>query len=112
MAMVFYLFDGKDNRSKLYMTACMLILVFYNFFASCGKQLILFCIGADATMPVLSRWTFLQIFSLGALPFIFLYDGTKGWSPRGKLPAKLFQYSFYAFYPVHQLILWIVRLFT
>jgi len=45
----------------------------------------------------------LQLFAPLALPFLFAYDGTKGRA----LPRSLF----YAFYPAHMLILWLIWIF-
>ena len=60
-------------------------------------------------MPAITRWEILQAFSLLALPLIFLYNGKKGGFKNKKL-AKKIQYAFYLFYPVHMLLLWLLRI--
>lgn len=47
-----------------------------------------------------------QGFAVFALIPIWLYSGKKGYS------CKLLQYGFYAFYPAHMLILYLIRLFA
>ncbi len=46
-----------------------------------------------------------QGFAIFALIFIWLYSGKKGRS------SKLMQYGFYAFYPAHMLLLWVITRF-
>jgi len=46
-----------------------------------------------------------QGFAVLALPLIWLYNGKKG------LSSKALQYGFYAFYPVHMLVLALVRMY-
>lgn len=46
-----------------------------------------------------------QSFAVGALIFIWMYNGKKG------ITSKIFQYGGYAFYPIHMLILFIVSSF-
>ena len=57
------------------------------------------------TIPVLGFDFPIQGFALLALIPIWLYNGQKG---RG---GKAFQYTAYAFYPAHQLALYLIRLF-
>ena len=76
---------------------------------SCGKTLLLGLLGHGFVFPKFNLSNQYQLFSLLALVFIFSYNGEKGKYPQGKLPAKLTQYGFYLFYPVHQLVLWLIR---
>lgn len=64
--------------------------------------------GKDPGIPTLSTWQMVQVFSLLALPLIFLYNGQKGKWPIGKPKAQYVKYGFYAFYPAHLLVLWLV----
>lgn len=108
--LVFYCFDGKTFPKRIFMTVGMLLSVFYSHILSLGVGVLKWLLGNGLVLPSMTRWQFLQIFSLGALIFIFMYNGKKGNYPRGRKSAKLVQYGFYAFYPLHQLILWLIRL--
>ena len=61
-------------------------------------------------VPQLTQWELWQLCSLFSLPLLYAYNGQKG-GPKAKtaLGQKLLQYGFYAFYPMHQLILWLIR---
>ena len=110
LTVVFYLFDGKPNSNRILMTVGALLSVFYDYFLSLGIAVFRWELGHTFILPGMTQWRFLQIFSLGALLFIFMYNGTKGKYPNGRKTSKLLQYGFYAFYPVHQVFLWIIRI--
>lgn len=107
LAMIFYLFDGKKWWQCLLVAALSLIAVFYNQLTSVAVTLLL-----DGTFvfPALSRWDLWQLFSLAALPLIFLYNGKRGPQPKNRFVAKLTQLGFYLFYPLHMLILWLIAI--
>ncbi|CDE03926.1 unknown [Anaerotruncus sp. CAG:390] len=50
-------------------------------------------------------WELQQLFAAAAIPFILVYNGSRGIELRNKISAKIYQYSFYAFYPLHLLLL-------
>jgi len=104
MALVFYYFDGRDFLHRLLMVLGMVFSLLLEFFLACGKNLLL-----GLTWPEIYWWDLYQLCALLALFFIFSYNGTKGTYPSGKAPAKMLQYGFYAFYPAHQLVLWLIR---
>lgn len=106
MVMVFWLFDGKCVTRKVLLCAAMLCAIFYAPILSCAISLVR---GNGFVFPV-SQWDLTQAFSLFALPLIFAYNGEKGKLPGGRVAAKLAQYGFYAFYPLHMLILWVMRI--
>lgn len=106
---VFYCFDGKSLPKRVLTTLGMLVSVFYTYILGWGIALLKWVLGNGIIVPSMTRWQFLQIFSLGALIFIFMYNGKKGKYPCGRIVSKLVQYGFYAFYPLHQLILWMFR---
>lgn len=110
LAVVFYCFDGKSLTKRVLTTLGMLFSVFFFYILGWGISLLKWVLGNDIIIPTMSRWQFLQIFSLGALIFIFMYNGKKGNYPRGRTASKLVQYGFYVFYPLHQLILWLFRI--
>ena len=51
---------------------------------------------------------YIQIYRVFALVPIFLYNGEKGKVPKSKTAAKIMQFGFYAFYPVHMLIIYLI----
>ena len=106
MATVFFAFDRNTAGDKLLLAIGMLISLYYNYIISCMKQLYVLAQGGQAVLPSLSRWDSLQIFGLLSLVFILTYNGKPGIRPRTKAGAKLMQYGFYAFYPLHMLLLW------
>ena len=74
-----------------------------------GRSLLLALLGQGLSIPQVDSWDLFQIYGVLALLFIFLYNGKKGAYPTKALPAKLVQYGFYMFYPLHQLVLWLIR---
>lgn len=82
MVMCFYLFRGK--KPLIFLSQALINSVIYMMRANI------------TTIPV-------QVFAIFALIPIFLYNGKKG--PSG----KVLQYGFYAFYPVHLLVIGIVH---
>lgn len=109
MALVFFYCDGKKLVNRVLMVLGMFVAVYHSYFLSMAKRLLLFALGSGLHLPQVNRWDAYQAFSLLALIFIFCYNGKKGTYPQGKLPAGILQYGFYAFYPVHQLVLWLIR---
>lgn len=65
-------------------------------------------IGRPAVFSLPSAWTMKEAIALLALIPIFFYHGTKGFTPKSKIAAKALQIGFYAFYPVHMLLLWLI----
>lgn len=55
-----------------------------------------------------SYWECVQILSLSALPLIFWYNGKPGRLPQSPAAKKAVQLGFYAFYPAHIVLLWLI----
>ena len=106
MAMVFYLFDGEGVLRKLLTVLGVLFALFYGTILSWGLQIIR---GGGFQFPVIGEWAAIQIFSLLALPLIILYNGRKGDIPLRWSGRTALQFGFYAFYPLHQLLLCLLR---
>lgn len=51
------------------------------------------------------RWACMQEMRCAALIPIVFYNGKKGWQPQSRAARKVLQYGFYAFYPLHILLL-------
>lgn len=111
LALVFYFFDGKSIRCRIFTTLGMTFTLCYGFLLSCAKQLVLLLLGRGAVLPQMGTWDLYQFFALAALLFIFAYNGQKGTYPKSMLAGKALQYGFYAFYPVHQVLLFLIRIF-
>ena len=109
MIMVFYLFSGKKHWQKVATTVGVLVSVFYAKLMAVGFFCLYTMQGRAYTIPGFTRWELLQAFSVLALPVIFLYNGKKGGVKNKKL-AKKIQYTFYLFYPVHMMVLWLLRI--
>ena len=90
---MFYIFKNFPFAWVLQLVAIVLInIVFFE-----GQVLIVEILGKTFEIPY-------QGFAVFALIPIWLYGGKKGKS------SKIMQYSFYAFYPVHMLILYLIKL--
>lgn len=91
---MFYLFRGFRFAWVLQLAGMILL----HFVLPEGQNLIIELFGKTFEFP-------LQSFAVLALIPIWLYSGKKG---KG---GKILQYGFYAFYPVHMLILYLIRYF-
>ncbi len=98
MAMTFLLFDGKEPWKRILTVLGCAFAVFYPYTLVPAVK---WALGMKVTLTSLDN-LMLQSFYLLALPLIFRYNGQKGRS------TKALQYGFYAFYPVHLLILWLI----
>ena len=105
MVLVFYYFDGKSFCRRVAVVLGMFIAVFYDTLLLLIKSSVHFALGRGFQEVTISQWELIQAFSLLSLIFIFCYNGKKG---NGS--TKLLQYSFYAFYPLHQLVLWFIHI--
>ncbi len=91
---MFYLFRGFRFAWILQLAGMILL----HFVLPEGQNLIVELFGKTFEFP-------LQSFAVLALIPIWLYNGKKG---KG---GKILQYGFYAFYPVHMIILYLIRYF-
>ena len=90
---MFYIFKNFPFAWVLQLVAIVLInIVFFE-----GQVLIVEILGKTFEIPY-------QGFAVFALIPIWLYGGKKGKS------SKVMQYGFYAFYPIHMLILYLIKL--
>lgn len=100
LALLMYAAYNRGTSGRWILAVGMILLTFY--------PVLLSVIRAEAVQ--FTQWEALQLYAIFSLPFIWLYNGKKG-GPHAKtiLGQKLLQYGFYAFYPVHQLVLWLLR---
>lgn len=110
MVMVFYLFEGQGVWRKLCMGLGVFASVFYAKLISCGFWCLYTLFGKPYSILPMGDWELLQVFSLLSLPLIFLYNGQKGGVTANARVAKAVQYGFYLFYPLHMLVLWLLRI--
>ena len=104
MSMVFWALNGKALWKRLVTCVLVLCVVYYLPILDC----VLALIRGNGFLFSLTSWEKTHVWSLLALPLIFAYNGQKGKMPGGKVGAKIAQYGFYAFYPVHMLLLWLI----
>lgn len=105
LALVFYLFDGKKLYERILMSLGTFAAVFYDLlyrYAYC------FLKGYWGSFTMPSHWQVVQLFALLSLPLMFLYNGKPGKMPQNRIAKKSIQIGFYAFYPVHMLLLWLI----
>ena len=89
---VFYVFKGVPFAWFLQ----LICLIFLNVFVFPGRPVLMKIFGEIISFPV-------QIFAVFSLIPIWLYNGKK------RLSGKVVQYGFYLFYPLHILVLFVVR---
>lgn len=82
--------------SKWIVAGCMAL-----GFDLCGIPGMSLFFSAGAVSP----WNLMQILRMAALPLLFFYNGERGISKEMR-GYKVVQYGFYAFYPLHLLLLW------
>ncbi len=102
MAMTFWLLDGK----ALWKRICICVFMAASIYSPQIIGCILSLLRGNGFLFKLTRWDIRQLWSLLALPLIYVYNGKKGHLPGGKFAAKAAQLGFYAFYPVHMLLIW------
>ena len=105
MAFVFWALDGKTAWKRALTCVLVLCAVYYAQILGVGLNLV----RGNGMVFSLTSWEKTQVWSLLALPLIFAYNGEKGKMPGGPVGAKLAQYGFYAFYPLHMLVLWLLE---
>lgn len=108
LSFVFLVCSGKGLGKKILMVLGFLVAVYNRFLLQWAMLPFYWILGQNPGWPTLSSWEAVQIFSLLALPLIFLYNGKKGKWPIGNPKEKWVQYGFYLFYPAHLTLLWLV----
>ena len=93
--MFYYLDDCENWDCRLHQAALMIV---FNAWMLGGYCYNIFLFGISMMIPQ-------QSFALLSLPFIWCYKGRKGWRGKG------YQWFCYAFYPIHMLILSVIRNF-
>ena len=104
LALVFFFFEGKRVLTVL----GTFVSLFAPTLLGYCYQILNLLRGKEAVFKLPSTWIMKEMFALLALIPIFLYCGEKGFAPKNKIAAKALQIGFYAFYPVHMLLLWLL----
>lgn len=105
LAVVFLLFDGKEPYKRVLMALGTFFGLFYGVFL---HYVYLFAKGYWANFALPTYWQTVQLVGLLALPLMFLYNGKPGKLPQNRIAKKSVQLGFYAFYPAHMLLLWLI----
>ena len=112
--LAFHLFYGTDAKNR---TLLLLSIAFLSSWQAISFNIAEFIIvqtGVDlrdirALAPFFYKSpAYIQMNRVFALIPIFLYNGEKGKAPKSKTAAKIMQLGFYAFYPVHMLIIYLI----
>ncbi len=112
--LAFHLFYGNDAKNRTLLLFAIAIISSWQAVSYNTAELIINQTGFDLRdIRVLKPFFFphpayTQIYRIFALVPIFLYNGKKGKTPKSKTAAKILQYGFYAFYPVHMLTIYII----
>lgn len=101
LATVFYFFDGRPVLTAL----GLLGSVYYNRLISLAFALLNLLRGQGFAFAPFTSWELTQSCSLLALVPIFLYNGEAGKLPQNPCAEKCVRLGFYAFYPLHLLLL-------
>ena len=101
LAMVFYCFDGRPILTGL----GILCAVYYRQLISLAAAAIRLLRGQAFPIAPLSTWDLAQSCSLLSLLPILLYNGKAGKLPQNPIAAQCTRLAFYAFYPLHLLLL-------
>lgn len=110
LILVFYFCDRKNFGWKLLMIPGFFLAIYHGYLLSHMKQLCLLIAGMEYAFRRLSAWEITQAWSALSLPLIFIYNGKKGPAPKNASLAKLMQFGFYLFYPLHMVFLWFLSI--
>ncbi len=111
---VFHVFYGNDTKSRVLLAVALLFTASWQAISYNIAELVITLTDYNLRdIPLLAPFFFnlpsyKQIYRVFALIPIFMYNGKKGFSPKSKTAAKISQYGFYAFYPLHILIIHII----
>lgn len=97
LSFVFYTF--RNHKATDYVNIALWFTV--SLFGELVIECIISTITGFATGGLFDAVFFVQLFSLSALPIIISYNRQKGWEPKSSVWKKVFQYAFYAYYPLH-----------
>lgn len=104
LALVFFFLDGR----KVLTVLCAFFSLFAPTFIGYGYQVLNLLRGRSYVFVLPNAWTLKEIYALLVLVLIFFYHGKRGYTPQSRLASKALQFGFYAFYPVHLLILYFI----
>jgi hypothetical protein len=107
MMLVLFLFGEGPGFRKALLGVGLAVAMNYGHILAIAKNILR---GNGQILPSLSQGELIQLFAIVAIPLILLYNGKKGTPQSGKTAAKLQQYGFYLFYPMHLLLLWLIGL--
>lgn len=95
----FWIFHGK----KLWMTLGLLVSFYFPQLVQYAYQIL-----KGLPLTQLHSGHLIPLCTLPSLALIFAYNGKPGRLPKNRSARKAVQLSFYAFYPTHMLVLWLI----
>ena len=108
LAQAFYAFGNqKGKRGAALLTLGLLVSFFHVVLLEQGFDFLRMLVALPKLYRWPDEWTWMQLFTLLTVPLILSYNGEKGPAPSTRFLRKLTQYAFYAFYPIHMLILYV-----
>ena len=105
---LFYHFDGSSFINKI-MIGVVGAVFSFRYVLVYFMDSVFYHIKPTDVLPAFpSNWQLTQAFAIFSLIFILLYNGKRSLNIEDRNLRHIYQYSFYAFYPLHILILDII----
>ena len=116
LIVVYGVFDGKNVYSSTMLSVSTLFFAArfpISFYMKMALIKIRSLVPFLSLIPIkqpnqLSDWYMMQIYAVVALLFILFYNGKRGIEIKNRIGQLAYQYAFYAFYPLHLLVLILV----
>ncbi len=94
LVFMLYLIDGDDIKRRFLIIPALLVFASREYIKGYFNEI------------TVSDWGKNQLFSFLTFIPLFMYNGKQGLKIKSRFLRKLVQYAFYAFYPVHLLVLY------
>ncbi len=110
---LFYIARSDTQNSKAF---TIIVALIFGFREVIEYGLLRFVSVLTSLVPSITRyepkaltdWNYVQVFAAAAALLLLFYNGKPGYRPKNKLARQMLKYSFYLFYPIHLIIIWII----